>query len=115
MVLFCLSFVQCDYPVLYNKEHRRHNLTTIIERFGFKCANRHRAFDDAKVLWDFLQHAHTNLEPEVLLKAMRQTLRGPRELKSKLLKAIPKMPATSLNLPIKEIIYETESGETFTL
>jgi DNA polymerase-3 subunit epsilon len=36
-------------------EHRRHNLSAIIERFGFSCAARHRAFDDAEVLWQFLQ------------------------------------------------------------
>jgi DNA polymerase-3 subunit epsilon len=34
---------------------KHHNLSALIERFDFKCANRHRAFDDAQVLWDFLQ------------------------------------------------------------
>ncbi len=93
------------------KEHRHHNLTAIIERYKFECANRHRAFDDAKVLWDFLMHCHTNLEAEVLLKAMRQTLRGPRELKSAILKSIPK----TVPEPATELVYETETGETITL
>jgi DNA polymerase-3 subunit epsilon len=31
----------------------RHNLDTIIERHGFQVENRHRAFDDAKVLFEF--------------------------------------------------------------
>src|SRR5206468_3403196 len=31
----------------------RHNLDAIIERFDIKCENRHRAFDDAKVLFEF--------------------------------------------------------------
>ncbi|HWT55890.1 MAG TPA: 3'-5' exonuclease [Candidatus Microsaccharimonas sp.] len=35
----------------------RHNLDTIIARHGFVVADRHRAFDDAKVLWEFWQRA----------------------------------------------------------
>lgn len=33
----------------------RHNLSEIIERFSLECQQRHRALDDAMVLWDFLQ------------------------------------------------------------
>ncbi len=60
------------------KEHRHHNLTALIERYEFECVNRHRAFDDAKVLWDFLQHVHTNVEPEELQKVLRRMIREPR-------------------------------------
>jgi DNA polymerase-3 subunit epsilon len=35
----------------------RHNLDTIIARHGFTVTNRHRAFDDAKVLYEFYQKA----------------------------------------------------------
>ena len=35
----------------------RHNLDTIIERHGFIVKDRHRALDDAKVLWEFYQKA----------------------------------------------------------
>ncbi|MGH7241711.1 MAG: 3'-5' exonuclease [Candidatus Saccharimonadales bacterium] len=38
-------------------DQRRHNLDTIIERHGFTVTDRHRAFDDAKVLWEFWQKA----------------------------------------------------------
>jgi DNA polymerase-3 subunit epsilon len=38
---------------LYPKE-RRHNLDTIIERFGLTCDRRHRALDDARAVWHFL-------------------------------------------------------------
>lgn len=38
------------YP---NEKH--HNLSAIIERFSFVCERRHRALDDALVLWDFIQ------------------------------------------------------------
>ncbi len=59
-------------------EHKRHNLTELIERFKFECNNRHRAFDDAKVLWDFLQHVHANLPQKQLDAAFRKLLRKPR-------------------------------------
>ncbi len=38
---------------------RHHNLDSIIERFGITCESRHRAFDDAKVLWEFIQKIDT--------------------------------------------------------
>jgi DNA polymerase-3 subunit epsilon len=34
-------------------EYRRHSLDSIIQRFGIRCINRHRALDDAQVIWDF--------------------------------------------------------------
>ncbi len=36
-------------------QYKRHNLDALIERYGFEVLARHRAFDDAKVLWDFYQ------------------------------------------------------------
>ena len=62
------------------KEYKHHNLTAIIERYNFECESRHRAFDDAKVLWDFLQHAHTNIEKDQLMKAYKSALKTPRAL-----------------------------------
>jgi DNA polymerase-3 subunit epsilon len=38
-------------------EHKRHNLSALIDRYNFRCKRRHRAFDDAMVVWDFLQMA----------------------------------------------------------
>jgi len=38
-------------------EQRRHNLDTIIECHGFVVKDRHRALDDAKVLYEFYQKA----------------------------------------------------------
>lgn len=34
-------------------EHRHHNLDSLIQRFNFACKNRHRAYDDAHVLYQF--------------------------------------------------------------
>lgn len=82
------------------KEHKHHNLSAIIERYEFDCQNRHRAFDDAKVLWDFLQHVHTNVEEKQLQKALKQLLKSSRVPKAK---------------PPEGITYETESGEVLAI
>lgn len=78
------------------KEHKHHNLTAIIERFEFECQNRHRAFDDAKVLWDFLQHVNINIEQKQLQKALKQLLKQPHAARVQ---------------PVDEITYEKESDE----
>lgn len=63
------------------KEHKRHNLSSIIERYNFECENRHRAFDDAKVLWDFMQLAAAENEPTDFNKAMKQVTTKTRRAK----------------------------------
>ncbi len=60
--------------VLY-PQYKKHNLSAIIERFNFKCKNRHRAYDDAKVLWDFLQTAEKEFEQKVFESAMERTVK----------------------------------------
>lgn len=59
-------------------EHKRHNLTELISRYGFECNNRHRAFDDARVLWDFLLHLQGSLPPEQLTAAYKKLLKKPK-------------------------------------
>jgi DNA polymerase III subunit epsilon len=34
---------------------RRHNLSALIRRHKLSCEARHRAFDDAQALWQFMQ------------------------------------------------------------
>lgn len=91
------------------KEHRRHNLTTIIERYGFACENRHRAFDDAKVLWDFLQHAHANINAEELQKAFRAVLKTPRIFTKPPL--LPKLKTTKGIIEELEYVYEEDESQ----
>lgn len=62
-------------------EFKRHNLTEIIERYKFECENRHRAFDDAKVLWDFLQHVQTNLPQKKIQAALKRVLTKTRQMR----------------------------------
>lgn len=86
------------------KEHKHHNLTAIIERFEFDCANRHRAFDDAKVLWDFLQHVETSLDAVDVQRAFRQVLRKPRSLAKPVVK-----PSQKVNEQELDYVPESES------
>lgn len=56
-------------------EYKRHNLSALIERFGFKCKSRHRAYDDAKVLWDFMRHIEKNFDKKSLSKTIDLTIK----------------------------------------
>ena len=56
---------------------KRHNLDSLIERFGFSCERRHRAYDDAKVLWDFFQHVQQQVKTEKLTSALTTLLKRP--------------------------------------
>lgn len=56
---------------------RHHNLDSIIERFEIECKRRHRAYDDAKVIWDFLQKIEQSISQEKLEKAFKAILKKP--------------------------------------
>ncbi|HEX7042614.1 MAG TPA: exonuclease domain-containing protein [Patescibacteria group bacterium] len=57
--------------------HKHHNLDSIIDRFGLKVKNRHRAYDDAKVLWDFYKKLQKSIDLKVLEKHVNYGLRHP--------------------------------------
>ncbi len=77
------------------REYKHHNLTALVERYGFEMKNRHRAFDDAKVLWDFLQMLQKDM-PEQLDKTMKQLVSKTRYKTKK---------------PLPEVFYENDAGE----
>lgn len=56
---------------------RRHNLDSIIENFNIECINRHRAYDDAKVLWEFYQKAQIKSGEDAFQKAVNIALKRP--------------------------------------
>jgi len=64
-------------------EHRHHNLDAIVQRFGFSIKHRHRAFDDAEILWKFYQ-AVEMLYPANKLKETLQFLIQKPSIPSKL-------------------------------
>lgn len=74
---------------------RRHGLTALIERFGFTCERRHRAFDDAHVLWQFYQRLRDDMQPEKLSEALAQVLKRPSlppNLDPEILDRLPESP-----------------------
>lgn len=58
-------------------EHKSHKLQSLIDRHGLQVSARHRAYDDAHALWQFLQHAQSNHEPEILHQAIAKQLKQP--------------------------------------
>lgn len=49
---------------------RHHNLDSLIERFHIQCESRHRALDDAKVLWIFLQKISASVDMKKIADAI---------------------------------------------
>lgn len=47
--------------------YRHHGLDALIHRFGLSCPARHRALDDAEVVWQFYKILTQNISPELLL------------------------------------------------
>jgi len=56
---------------------KRHNLDSIIERFNIPCKNRHRAFDDASVLWEFYKKIQEKFQPDKISTAFDTILKRP--------------------------------------
>lgn len=57
-------------------EHKSHKLASLIERHGFSYQARHRAYDDAHILWQFTQHIHTAFAQEVIDAAVIKQARA---------------------------------------
>ena len=51
-------------------DYSSHGLSSIIKRFGFNCPARHRALDDATVLWDFYQKVCTDFPPYIIANCL---------------------------------------------
>jgi DNA polymerase III subunit epsilon len=56
---------------------RKHNLDSLMERFSINCDNRHRAFDDAKVLWEFYQKVLTLFPQDKIEEALKRIMKRP--------------------------------------
>lgn len=50
-------------------QYKSHSLASIIERFGFGYENRHRAYDDAFVVWQLLK----KIKKEIPVKMIKDT------------------------------------------
>jgi len=58
-------------------QYTHHNLDSIIERFGIPCNRRHRAYDDAHVIWQFFQAIDKMLPEDTVQNAFATLLKQP--------------------------------------
>ena len=76
-------------------QFKRHGLDQIIKRFKLNMHQRHRAFDDAKAIYDFFIHtSHLFAEEDInsVCKALNQQTSLPYKLDSKVVNTLPKKP-----------------------
>lgn len=76
-------------------QYRHHNLDSVIERLGFECEKRHRAFEDANVLWQFYQHILKNFDHKTILESYKKVTKRPTlpvRLSEKDLDKLPESP-----------------------
>ncbi|HEY1063791.1 MAG TPA: exonuclease domain-containing protein, partial [Candidatus Saccharimonadales bacterium] len=89
---------------LYPHE-RSHKLQSLIDRHGFTYSARHRAYDDAAILWQFLQYIQKHFPPEQIAAAIAQQIKSPavpRHLQPELVRDLPETPGV--------YIFEDEGG-----
>jgi DNA polymerase-3 subunit epsilon len=53
-------------------QHHRHNLDTLVERYGIETNDRHRALADAHILWDLWRRWHDLLPAEAIREAVER-------------------------------------------
>lgn len=73
----------------------RHNLDTIIQQLNIPVQNRHRALDDAKVLYHFYKHMQQTIAPDMLEQAIYKSMKKPSlplKLEQSMLDSIPEKP-----------------------
>lgn len=74
---------------------KRHNLDSIIDRFGITCDMRHRAFSDAQVLYQFYKKAKKQFGMDVLTEAVMhvtKTAALPTSISRETVKKLPESP-----------------------
>lgn len=57
--------------------YQRHSIDSLIERFAIPCPNRHRAYDDAMVMWTFFQQACANHPNDIFTAALAKASNRP--------------------------------------
>ncbi len=76
-------------------QYKRHSLDSLIERFNLSCENRHRAYDDAKIMWEFFQIIQNKFSQDKIQAAIDQVMRKtylPPSLSPTILDDIPESP-----------------------
>ncbi|MDB5224449.1 MAG: polC [Candidatus Adlerbacteria bacterium] len=76
-------------------QYSHHNLDAVIEAHGLRCINRHRAYDDADALWQFLQVVEKKIEKEKMVATIEKLLGNhtlPTGLSREMLRGLPNTP-----------------------
>lgn len=87
-------------------EQKSHKLEVLIARHGFTYEKRHRAYDDALVLWQFMQKMYREFPAEIINAAVARQIRQPaipKGIPHELIKDLPETPGV--------YIFEDESGK----
>jgi DNA polymerase-3 subunit epsilon len=58
-------------------EQKSHKLSSLIERHGFTYSSRHRAYDDAHILWQFLTKMQQKFSHDVIYEAISYQIKRP--------------------------------------
>jgi DNA polymerase III subunit epsilon len=58
-------------------DERHHKLQNLIDRCGIVVESRHRAYDDALAMWQFIQHARVNFPAPQIDAAVKQQVKSP--------------------------------------
>jgi DNA polymerase III subunit epsilon len=85
-----LCTVQLSREVFFR--HKRHDLSSIIARHNLACTHRHRAYDDAFVLVQFLQMVEKNVPEQKLQQILDKLLKAytlPSNVKPNVLRTLP--------------------------
>jgi DNA polymerase III subunit epsilon len=88
-----LCTVRLSRALFPNERH--HNLDAIIQRFGFVTGTRHRAFPDARVLFDFIQKSKEVVPTEAFenaVKTITSRSKVPAAIAKEVIKNIPNQP-----------------------
>ena len=75
-------------------EHKSHSLQSVIERFNFNFIDRHRAYDDAHILWQFLQKIQKTIPKNEIKKAWETLTKSLYSADANLKKQIEALPET---------------------
>jgi len=76
-------------------EERSHKLESLINRHGFSYQKRHRAYDDAHVLWQFVQHLESNFPAKTIQTVVARQIQRPaipKDIPLELVKGLPESP-----------------------
>lgn len=76
-------------------DQKSHKLESLIQRHGFAYEKRHRAYDDAHILWQFVQHACAAFPAEIIQNAVAKQIRQPaipKGIAHDLIKDLPESP-----------------------